>query len=340
MPTKNSGRTHRPAPSAPSRRSAPKKRRKTAAPAYTDRRTLESKLLRQNARVKTKNNIRRPKRPTQPMVYTQPKVFNRNRFLLQLLITAAVVLALVLGMSIFFRVEHVLVDGAKAYDPNVIKQASGIREGDNLFSLQDARAAGRIRAELPYVNRVRVGIKLPNTVIIYIEELEIAYAAKCNSGTWWLITSEGRVVEQIDAVKAAGYTQIKGIILMDPQINSQAVALEAAPAATEDQPLVDQSTPVTVTNAQRLAAALEILQALEDNDIVGEAASIDVSNLNALELWYGRQYQVVLGDNQELAAKIHSMKRTISQLGDYEMGVLDVSFTTWKDMAGYTPFAD
>ncbi len=335
------------APANPNRRK--KKRtlfgRKPAKSSYTSRQELESKLLRQNADLKGKKNLRKPRRPSHPMVYTQPKVFNRNRLLLQLLITVAVVLAFVMGMSIFFRVEHVMVDGAKAYSEYAVKEASGIKEGDSLFSLGDARAIGRIQAELPYVNRVRIGIKLPDTVIIYIEELEIAYAAKCNNGIWWLITSEGRVVEQIDAVRASGYTEIKGITLQDPEVNAQAIAVEvpAAEAPTDGSGNTlppDPTAPVTVTNAQRLKAALEILTALEDNDIVGEAASVDVTNLNAIELWYGRRYQVNLGDTANMAYKISCMQKAISQLGEYEMGTLDVSFITWQDQVGYTPFAE
>ncbi len=321
--------------------------KRPAKSSYTSRQELESKLLRQNADLRKQKNLRKPRRPARPMVYTQPKVFNRNRLLLQLLITVAVVLALVMGMSVFFRVKYVMVDGAKAYNEHDIKLASGIEEGDNLFSLGDARAIGRIQAEMPYVDWVRIGIKLPDTVIIYIKEVDVAYAAKCNNGIWWLITSQGRVIEQIDAIKASRYTEIKGITLQDPEINAQAVAVETVTATNPTDAagntiptVADPTAPVTVTNAQRLYAALEILTALEDNDIVGEAASVDVTNLNAIELWYGRRYQVNLGDTTNMSYKIACMKKAVSQLGEYEMGVLDVSFVTWKDQVGYTPFAD
>ena len=34
------------------------------------------------------------------------------------------------------------------------------------------------------------------------------------------------------------------------------------------------------------------------------------------------------------------MKSAVNQRSDYDMGILDVSFTTWPDRVGYTPFAD
>ena len=85
---------------------------------------------------------------------------------------------------------------------------------------------------------------------------------------------------------------------------------------------------------------LLILQQLEANDIVGEAASIDVSSLNNIELWYGQRFQVKLGDSANMGIKISWMKSAVNQRSDYEMGVLDVSFTTWPDRVGYTPFSD
>ena len=54
------------------------------------------------------SNTAARKRKQQDVVYTQPKAFNRKRFLLQLATVAAVVLALLFGMSIFFKVEEVL----------------------------------------------------------------------------------------------------------------------------------------------------------------------------------------------------------------------------------------
>jgi len=94
----------------------------------------------------------------------------------------------------------------------------------------------------------------------------------------------------------------------------------------------------TITGADRLKAALMILDALELNDIVGEAASVNVSSLNNLELMYGTRYQVKLGDSTNMEYKIASMKQAVAQLNEYQTGILDCSFTTWTDRPGYTPY--
>ena len=326
--------TKRPAPQQ--RRRSNTRNRRTTGPS---RRELDSKLLRQNANVRTnRRRVSSPKRYTQPVVYTQPKVFNRNRLLLQLLIICASVLAMVMALSVFFKVEVIKVSGAKAYSEWDVREASGIEIGDNLLTFSEPRASGQIQAKLPYVNEVRIGIKLPDTVIIYIEELEVAYAAKCSNGIWWLITSEGRVVEQIDDVRAESYTQIEGITLDNPVVNESAVAVEDSPQGIDPSQSTEETQVVTVTNAQRLSAALTILQALENNGIVGEAASVNVTNLNAIVLWYGTRFQVNLGDISNVDVKIAWMNTAIGQLSEYDRGILDVSFTSWEDEVGFTPF--
>lgn len=326
--------TKRPAPQQ--RRRSNTRNRRTTGPS---RRELESKLLRQNANVRTnRRRVSSPKRYTQPVVYTQPKVFNRNRLLLQLLIICASVLAMVMALSVFFKVEVIKVSGAKAYSEWDVREASGIEIGDNLLTFSEPRASGQIQAKLPYVNEVRIGIKLPDTVIIYIEELEVAYAAKCSNGIWWLITSEGRVVEQIDDVRAESYTQIEGITLDNPVVNESAVAVEDSPQGVDPSQSTEETQVVTVTNAQRLSAALTILQALENNGIVGEAASVNVTNLNAIVLWYGTRFQVNLGDISNVDVKIAWMNTAIGQLSEYDRGILDVSFTSWENEVGFTPF--
>ena len=326
--------TKRPAPQQ--RRRSNTRNRRTTGPS---RRELESKLLRQNANVRTnRRRVSSPKRYTQPVVYTQPKVFNRNRLLLQLLIICASVLAMVMAMSVFFKVDVIKVSGAKAYSEWDVREASGIEIGDNLLTFSEPRASGQIQAKLPYVNEVRIGIKLPDTVIIYIEELEVAYAAKCSNGIWWLITSEGRVVEQIDDVRAESYTKIEGITLDNPVVNESAVAVEDSPQGVDPSQSTEETQVVTVTNAQRLSAALTILQALENNGIVGEAASVNVTNLNAIVLWYGTRFQVNLGDTSNIDVKIAWMNTAIGQLSEYDRGILDVSFTSWEDEVGFTPF--
>ena len=306
------------------------------------KRAQQRKKSAQRAKARQAEEAKKKKRPQ--VTYTQPIPVNLNQMLMKILIVFAVVVAITLGISVFFKVEKVMVYGNKAYSAWTVQEAGGIETGSNLLSLNNTRACGKIMAALPYVDNVRIGIKLPDTVNIYVEEIDVAYAITTMDGTNWLMTSGGKVVEQIDSGTATDYTKIEGVYLDSPVAGQQARALEPTqlvPDATEEgttEPNVE--APVVVTAAQKLDTALVILDELEKNDIVGEAASIDVSSLSNIELWYGQRFQVKLGDSANMNIKIAWMKSAVNQRSDYDMGILDVSFTTWPDRVGYTPFSD
>ena len=318
-----------------------KPKKKSAVAALMD--SIEQSA-KKSAEKRKKGKGNRPKQPTPAVIYTQPAAFNRNRLIVQLITVTAVVLALVIGLSVFFKVEHIYVSGAEVYSESSITEVCGISKGDNLLTFSHARAAALIQANRPYVREVRFGIKLPDTVNIIIEEDDVVYAIKDQTGQWWLMNSSGRVVEQGNNTKVANNTQILGVALQDPVPNERGVALESAPAVEEDATAAEgetapSSVPVTTTGAQRLDAVLQILKALEDNDIVGSAASVDVSRIDDIILWYGTRYQVNLGDNTRLEHKIACMNAVIAQMSEYQSGVLDCSFTIWPNQVGYTPFS-
>ena len=342
----------RPAAAKPVKKTAaqaPQPKKRTAPKAGTDRsrreaaaRAAKIKTMKQNVQKAPKRSVSRPKSPAQPVVYTQPKVFNRNRLIVQLVSIVAVVLALVLCLSIFFRVKTITVSGANAYSAWAIREASGVEEGDYLLTFSKSRACAKIKAELPYVDTVRIGIKLPDTVNIVIEEIDVVYAIQDVDGIWWLMNSEGKVMEQTDTAGATNYTKVLGVKIVTPELHKQAVAFQdmITQETQPDQPEGETQvpTPVIITEQQKLAAALTILQALELNEIVGEASSVDVSDLTRIELWYGTQYQVNLGDTNDMDYKIACLKYTVSSLQEYDSGELDISFTIWPDKVTYSPF--
>lgn len=293
------------------------------------------------------------------VVYTPPKPFQRGRFLLRLATVVAVVLAIVFGMSIFFKVDNVRVSGCDKYTAWEVAEASGVEDGMNLMTISRAQISGSIIDKLPYVNKVRVGINLPDTVIIEITELDAVYAIEDADGGWWLMNDEGRIVEQTNNISSENYTQVLGVKIQVPQVGEQAVAKEmevatvpipeetgeetdeeAAEETTEEttQPVTMATVAVGVTGADRLRTVMTVLQQLSTNSISGMIDSVDVTSLTAIELWYDERFQVNLGDTGQLEYKIGALKATIDQMESYESGHLDLSFTNWPDMVGYTPF--
>ena len=277
--------------------------------------------------------VKAPREELPPVTYTMPKPFSRGGFLLKLVSMVASVGAVLMCLSVFFRVEQVVVSGAEKYSAYSVMEASGVEIGDSLLTIRDASISGRVIAALPYVKEVRVGIKLPGTVNIQIEELDMTYAIQANDSSWWLIAADGRVIEQIDPTAASGYTRILGLQVDGPRADQKVQAAEERTESAEEteSTAADQSgmtlpTTVQITGAQKLDVVLTVLQELEHNGVIGQIVHLDVSNLNNITMVYGQRFDIVLGTSENLSYKIAYMAQAIAQLPEYETGELDVSF--------------
>ena len=87
--TRSGAHTSAPGRQTPAQKSAERRRRTTAAG----------------------GTATKTKRPTPEVVYTPARPFSRNRFLLKLLTVVAVVIAIIFGTSIFFKVDTFVVSG-------------------------------------------------------------------------------------------------------------------------------------------------------------------------------------------------------------------------------------
>ena len=111
-----------------------------------------------------------------------------------------------------------------------------------------------------------------------------------------------------------------------------------ARAADEEQ---SGEAPVLITDQERMEAALSVITQLERNEILGEAASVDVADPANIQLWYGDDYKVLLGDPDRMDEKIMMMNRVLQQHeqeGGYQSGILDITLTKTPDGVEYTPF--
>ena len=279
---------------------------------------------------------RKAKAPT--VTYNDPSPFNPRRLAMQLSLVAALVAAILLGISVFFKVEKVVVYGSSNYEAWTVRDASGIAEGENLMTFGAKAACDKILDELPYVEKVRIGVSLPGTVKIYVTEYEVAYSMEDSDGSWWLVTSDGTVVEKITAGAAAAHTIIEGVKLHSPVVGQAAQAAEPEPEMGTNAAGEDVELPVITTGEDRLKAAMSIMSSLELSDVLGQVASINVSHTGDMRLWYGTRFEVLLGGTKGMDKKIAWMASTIDQLEDYQTGTLDVTFTARPDQAVFTPF--
>lgn len=277
-------------------------------------------MTRERTRKPRRRPAQREQHPRQSITYTPAKPFFRNRLLVQLVTIAAVVLAFTVSISIFFKVDTVVVTGAQKHSAWSISQASGIRAGDSLLFFGRSKAAGKIKLEMPYVDTVRFQVTLPGTVNIIVEEKPVGYAVQDSRGLWWLITSDGKVAEQVDGPTAEQSGVITGVTLEAPAVGYDAVAAETQ---------IDSGDLASVKASDRLKAALVVLDQAERYELFDRVTEVDVTDLFAIRM-YCDSYRIELGDTSDMGDKIGIVKVTLQQLGSGDSGVLKLLYRDEK----------
>lgn len=311
----------------------PERRRKTAAPNTPDRAERQRRIQkRRKAKIQNpprqQRVIRPPREEIPGVIYTAPKPLRRGRFLWKLASMAAVVAAVFLGLSVFFRVDTITVAGADKYTPWMIRQAAGIETGDALLGIREAKVASRIISGLPYIDEVKVGVRLPGTVEIQVTELQVTYSIEDENGAWWLISSAGRAVEQVTMQTAQGYTRVEGVVIRTPQPGQQ---IQAMPGQFVD-PGDGSTVPQDQSDAdQQLEALVTVLTSLESHRIIGQIARVDVTDLNAIRLEYPHLLTVLLGSSERMDYKIGYLAAAVEQLDGNQSGELDLSLEYTED---------
>lgn len=223
----------------------------------------------------------------------------------KLLVMLAVVAAIVLGVAIFFRVNQVQVQGNRIYSEQQVTQIAGVEIGDNLLMVNKPAVVGNIYANLPYVQTVSVGRVLPDTVVIRIQESEIAGLVKSDTGSSWYINTHGRVLG----------SSVEGF---DGQVVELTGFTVTAPAAGKD-------AVASLGMEDSLAASLHTLSQMEGTGLIGMVTSIDTEKSFDIRVLCSDRYEVQLGSDDQMEYKIWCLQAVVEELDEYQRGMIDLT---------------
>ncbi len=216
---------------------------------------------------------------------------------------ATVLLTVLMGVSIFFKVNEVTVEGNVRYTAEEIIEASGIELGDSIFLLRGSRTALKIRRELPYADEIQIRFKYPDKVIVQLTE-SVPLAAAEFEGAWWLMDKKARVLEKTDASGAADAITLQGMEL--------------------DQVAVGRTLTLKETGTVKLRCLQDVLTALQDAGIYESVTTLDMTNISKIRFGY-KKHTVVLGRDEKLDIKMAILLAFFEKCGDEGTGILDIS---------------
>ena len=229
----------------------------------------------------------------------------RGRFALlyKLLSVLAICVVIVVALTLFFRVGTITVTGENRYSEAEIIEAAGLREGDNLFLLNKYAMKEELLKKLPYITLVRINRVLPDTLEIDVTESDAALAV-VQEGYAWLVSPEGKIVEQRAASAAADFAKIEGCELLSPAV----ATLLQMPAG----------------HAEQQESLLALMRALDEQGMLSQVQGIRLGDPAVLEMAYTERFRVELPYGADYAYKLRTLQAILDsgKIESNETGIL------------------
>ncbi|MGN1002195.1 MAG: cell division protein FtsQ/DivIB [Oscillospiraceae bacterium] len=232
----------------------------------------------------------------------------RFGFLYKLLSVVLILIALVAGCIVFFRVDEITISGSTVYTDEEIIAAAGVERGDNLFLVGRVQTARKIRSQLPYIDTVNLRWALPDTLVITVTECTAAGALKGDDGTWWVVDRTCKLLEQGGSTLARQYPEITGLTPLMPSAGA--------------------GLAVSMEESTKLDSLKQLLSALDEREMLGQVQSIDLSGVSEIRMAYENRFTVRLplySDDFHLLA--HTLQEIAAYLNTGQTGTVDLTGT-------------
>lgn len=252
---------------------------------------------------------------------------NRGRFgpLFKLLCVVAVVVALTVGATVFFRVETVTVTGNQHYTQEEIVAASGIQLGSNLYSLNKVRIDRNLRTSLPYIGNLTINRVLPSTIVITVTEWEAVAQVAAPGPEQVAVYQEAAGESAVSTAQEPWLISMKGKLLEPAPADSNAIKV------TGLTPLIPQAgsfIKVPETEQARLEGLTGLLEALEARDALSQVSSIRLGS-TYLVARYAERFDVKMKLNSDFDYDVRRMQSVREQVelkdGEDAAGSIDLT---------------
>ena len=260
-----------------------------------------SKKSDQKAEKKTEKKVEKRK-PISPLKRKIIRIISYTA-----IITVVLIVGVVLSLTVLFKTQVYEVEGNTLYDEDAIIETCGIGKGENIFLAPKKPAEKRIKEKFPYVEEATVSFQIPDTIKISIEEAVEGYLVKKNNTEYFLISTKGRILDEVTDISAHDLPVFVGPNLVSGQIGDY--------AEYEDDTVVEMTQSIT--------------QTFTENGYSG-ITEIDASNMASITFTYDDRIVVKLGIPEDLDYKIRTAMTIINEHLDKNQtgttrGILDVS---------------
>ena len=248
------------------------------------------------------------KRPGKRKVSYRARLFISNMLMFCLIL----IVGLILSLTVFFKIEDIQVKGNTIYSCDEIIKKSSIKKGNNLFLSSIKKGKRRIQKELPYIEKINISRKLPNMVIIEVEDAKTYYSIE-NEDKYVLINREGKIVDICEERKDC--LQVNGVELEEVVVGEEAIFKDKT-IEKNFKDLFNELKKWNISNIKK----------------------IDFSDSANIMINYKNLIDINLGFYEDVGYKIRTAQEIINgKLKDGERGVLDLSSVASDNKSYFMP---
>ena len=226
----------------------------------------------------------------------------RASFPLRLLCLAVVIAAFLGALTMFFRIDMIVVEGNERYTEEQIIEAAGVQKEQNLVLLNKYDVKQAIFDALPYVETVVVNRKYPDALLLTVTECVASAALPGADGTW-LMSDSGKIIERTATVPD-GCVRGTGCELSEPSVGARA-------AFSEEE-------------SYKLDRLLALLRAAEEKQLLSMIGEVDLGDGTGITLTYLGRFTVKMPWDADLAYKLENLRTVVDVLEDNEAGTINL----------------
>jgi len=215
---------------------------------------------------------------------------------------AVVVSAFLGALTMFFRIDMIVVEGNERYTEEQIIKAAGVQKEQNLVLLNKYKVKQAIFDTLPYVETVSINRKYPDALILTVTECAASAALTGESGTW-LVSDEGKILERASQIPE-GCARVTGCTLIEPEVGGKAVFADE--------------------ESYKLERLLTLLRTAEDKQLLPMIGEIDLSDGTAITFTYLDRFTVKMPWDADIAYKLENVRMVVNELEDNQKGTINL----------------
>lgn len=230
-------------------------------------------------------------------------------------ITAIVVIALVVSVFVFFKVEEISVSSNSQYSSEELIESSGINVGDNLFFLNSSNVEKKMLEKLSYLETVEVVKKFPFSVEIEVTLATEYYCVEYEDG--YVITSQlGKVLSTSSVINA----DICNLLVDEVLVVGNYIEIQ-----NED-----------------IAEVFEEITMILSETQAGKITEMNLTDLSNITMVYESRILMDIGDILDLEGKIKFGLQLLEggEIDADEYGTLNLKLAVEKNKAYYSETLD